>query len=64
MDRDLDVLTLLLLDPCLTADEAAREAVARVHTAALVNEVRTRPDVRRKMRPPHPAESDGPAVGF
>ncbi len=24
MNRDLDVLTLLLLDPCLTTDEAAR----------------------------------------
>ena len=29
MDRDLEVLTALLLDPCLTADEALREAHAR-----------------------------------
>jgi hypothetical protein len=28
MDRDLDVLTALLLDPCLTTGEAIREAVA------------------------------------
>ena len=28
MNRDLDVLTLLLLDPCLTTDEATREAAA------------------------------------
>ena len=34
MDCDLDVLTLLLLDPCLTADEAAREAAARTYTAS------------------------------
>lgn len=29
MDRDLELLTALLLDPCLTADEALREAHAR-----------------------------------
>jgi hypothetical protein len=29
MDRDLDVLTALLLDPCLTTGEAIREAAAR-----------------------------------
>jgi hypothetical protein len=28
MNRDLDVLTFLLLDPCLTTDEATREAAA------------------------------------
>jgi hypothetical protein len=64
MTRDLDVLTLLLLDPCLTADEAAREAAARVHTATAVTEARTRPDGRRKCDPPHSAPPDGPPVGF
>lgn len=56
MDRELDVLTLLLLDPCLTADEAAREAAA-------VAEVR---DARTRSRKPPRAEvrDDGPAVGF
>ena len=44
MDRDLDVLTLLLLDPCLTTDEAAREAAARTHTASVIAEARTRPE--------------------
>ena len=29
MNRDLDLLTLLLLDPCLTTDEARREVAAR-----------------------------------
>ena len=58
------MLTLLLLDPCLTADEAAREAAARVHTATVANEARTKPDARaRKSRPPHPTPGD-PAVGF
>ena len=28
MDRDLDVLTVLLLDPCLTTNEATHEAAA------------------------------------
>jgi hypothetical protein len=28
MDYDLDTLTALLLDPCLTTDEAEREAAA------------------------------------
>lgn len=63
MDRDLDLLTLMLLDPCLTADEAAREAAARRYTALAVSEARTNPDARRKPRAPRPAE-DGPAVGF
>ena len=64
MTRDLDVLTMLLLDPCLTADEAAREAAARAHTATAVAEARTKPDARRKSDPPHPTPADGPAVGF
>ena len=64
MDCDLDVLTLLLLDPCLTADEAAREAAARTYTASAVAEARTRPaSLRRKARAV-PAATDGPAVGF
>jgi hypothetical protein len=29
MNRDLDLVTLLLLDPCLTIDEARREIAAR-----------------------------------
>jgi hypothetical protein len=64
MDRDLDVLTLLLLDPCLTADEAAREAVARAHTATAVAEARTRPDARGRKARPRAAEGADPAVGF
>ena len=66
MNHDLDVLTLLLLDPCLTTDEAAREAAARLHMATVVNETRTQMNPReRKIRnairtPP----TDGPAVGF
>jgi hypothetical protein len=32
MDRDLDLLTALLLDPCLTTGEAIREAAARRRT--------------------------------
>jgi hypothetical protein len=66
MNRDLDVLTLLLLDPCLTSDEAAREAAARRHTAAVVSETRTQPDARgRKLRDAARAPAnDGPAVGF
>ena len=65
MNRDLDVLTLLLLDPCLTADEAAREAVARAHTATVIAEARTKPAVpRRKGRQPVPDVPEGPAVGF
>ena len=66
MDRDLDVLTLLLLDPCLTTDEAAREAAARTYTAGAVAEARMRPEARgRKVRRAAPAAAtDGPAVGF
>lgn len=44
MDRELDVLTLLLLDPCLTTDEATREAAAA--------NGRSRPEAAA----PHPAE--------
>ena len=64
--RDLDVLTLLLLDPCLTADEAAREAAARTYTATAVAEARTRPDgAGRKSRRAAPAPvPEGPSVGF
>ncbi len=61
MDRELDVLTMLLLDPCLTADEAAREAAARSHLAAVVAEAR---DERLAPRKPRPARDDGAAVGF
>jgi hypothetical protein len=66
MDTKLDVLTLLLLDPCLTADEAAREAAARAHTAAVASEIRPQPTGRRRpaRRVPSPAADDGPAVGF
>ncbi len=65
MDRDLDVLTLLLLDPCLTADEAAREAAARTYTAGVVAETRTRPHAAgRKARRQAPEATDGPPVGF
>jgi hypothetical protein len=65
MDRDLDLLTLMLLDPCLTADEAAREAAARSYTATAVAEARTRPQSpRRKARHAAPEATDGPAVGF
>jgi hypothetical protein len=64
MDTNLDVLMALLLDPCLTADEAAREAAARIHTASVVNEVRANPAARgRKARQPDPP-AEGPAVGF
>lgn len=63
MDRELDVLTMLLLDPCLTADEAAREAAARRHLAAVVAEARDERTAPRKPRRPALRE-DGPAVGF
>lgn len=65
MNRELDVLTLLLLDPCLTADEAAREAAAR-QQLAMVTEVRGEVRRRRERRPQvatAPAE-DHPAVEF
>ena len=63
MTRDQELLTLMLLDPCLTADEAAREAAARAHTATVVGERRDTLDARRRRESrDHPA--DGPAVGF
>jgi hypothetical protein len=65
MDRDLHLLTVMLLDPCLTADEAAREAAARSYTATAAAEARTRPDTRsRKQRGETPTTTDGPPVGF
>jgi hypothetical protein len=65
MTRDLDVFTLLLLDPCLTADEAAREAAARVHTATVASAARVRPATRRRDdRDASESGGDGPAVGF
>jgi hypothetical protein len=65
MDRDLDLLTLILLDPCLTADEAAREAAARTYTATAVAEARTRPAAPvRKSRRAAPEATDSPPVGF
>lgn len=65
MTRDLDVLTLMLLDPCLTADEAAREAAARRHTATVASEARSKLDARRRREARDPArEQEGPAVGF
>lgn len=66
MNRELDVLTMLLLDPCLTADEAAREAAARQHLAVVVAETRgphLAARARKALRAEAPAE-DGPAVGF
>lgn len=54
MDRNLDLLTVLLLDPCLTAEEAAREAAARRRVMAEVKAERR--DSRR--------EPEAPAVGF
>lgn len=65
MPRDLDVLTLMLLDPCLTADEAAREAAARRHTATVASELRSKLDARRKREVREPrVEGERPAVGF
>jgi hypothetical protein len=59
MDRNLDLLTLvMLLDPCLTADEAAREAAARRRVMAEV-----KPE-RREARTAPRREPDAPAVGF
>ena len=60
MDRELDVLTMLLLDPCLTADEARREAAARRQLAAVTRDERTAP---RPPRRPAPRD-ERPAVGF
>jgi hypothetical protein len=65
MNPNLDVLMILLLDPCLTADEAAREAEARIHTASAANEARMKPAARgRTARRREPADIDGPAMGF
>ncbi|VTR92189.1 unnamed protein product [Gemmata massiliana] len=67
MERELDVLTMLLLDPCLTADEAAREAAARHHLAVVVAEARDEhlsPRARRSLRAERAPAGDGPAVGF
>jgi hypothetical protein len=65
MNRDLDVLAVMLSNPCLTADEAAREAAARRHAAAVTSELRSKLDAkrRREVREPR-VESDGPTVGF
>jgi|GEM_PF-2633104 len=62
MNRDLDILKLLL-DPCLTTDEAAREAAARTHTATIISEMRSSHE-GRKNRPANVPATDGPAVGF
>lgn len=64
MTTDLDVLTLMLLDPCLTSDEAAREAAARRHAAGELSEARSKLDARRRREVRDPRESDRPAVGF
>jgi hypothetical protein len=66
MIRDLELLTLMLLDPCLTADEAAREAAARAHTATVASELRSKPVARRREArdPSREHAADGPAVGF
>jgi len=51
MDRDINMLTALLLDPCLTTDEAEREAAAfwTRPTTATPRERRTR---RASSTPP------------
>lgn len=59
MDRNLDLLTVLLLDPCLTADEAAREAAARRRVM-----VEVKPERRREPAPAQRREPEAPAVGF
>lgn len=59
MDRNLDLLTVLLLDPCLTADEAAREAAARRRVM-----VEVKPERRRETAPAQRREPEAPAVGF
>lgn len=60
MDRNLDLLTLvMLLDPCLTADEAAREAAARRRLMAEV-----KPERRREPATGPRREPEAPAVGF
>ncbi len=63
MERELDVLTMLLLDPCLTADEAAREAAARRRCAATIAETREARD-REAARRPARTVADRAAVGF
>ena len=67
MDRELDVLTMLLLDPCLTADEAAREAAARRHLAVVTagaRDERLSPRTRKGLRANRAPVIDGPDVGF
>lgn len=59
MDRNLDLLTVLLLDPCLTADEAAREAAARRRVLVEVLQ-----EAQRAPRPNPRREPEAPAVGF
>jgi hypothetical protein len=60
MDRDLELLTALLLDPCLTTDEAVREAAAagfqdRTRPLPEPRRPRTRPDHRRNRPEDDPA---------
>jgi hypothetical protein len=60
MDRDLELLTALLLDPCLTTDEAVREAAAagfqgREQPPAEPRRPRTRPDRGRTATAGDPA---------
>jgi hypothetical protein len=65
MTRDQELLALVLLDPCLTADEAAREAAARAHTATFASELRTKPHPRRReVRDPREHAAEGAAVVF
>jgi hypothetical protein len=65
MDSDLHVLTLLLLDPCLTADEAAREAAARIHTAGVAAELRSAVTPRRRpSRRREPGDDQEPPMRF
>lgn len=65
MTRDQELLTIMLLDPCLTADEAAREAAARAHTATFASELRSKPTLRRReSREPREHTAEGPVVGF
>ena len=65
MKSDQDVLTRLLLDPFLTADEAAREATARAHTAVLISELRAASESRGRKNPPAATPViDGPGIGF
>jgi len=59
MDLNLDLLTVLLLDPCLTADEAAREAAARRRVL-----VEVKPERRRETATAPRREPEAPALGF